>query len=79
MKISLNEIRSGMATSSNEEVIKAARQYMKDNDFKLTPEAKLIAIGQLEDISDDGSYPPDMLLAVAVAIVGLSEEPALKD
>ncbi len=69
MKATKEEIKTGyMLGFSNEEIRGTARQCMKDNGYKLTPQGKELAISELESIGEAESYPVDLIIAVSTVI-----------
>lgn len=70
MEITINtlaeRITGGVALGwTSQEVKEAARQFMKDNGYKLSETGKQVAIAELQDLD----YPEEVIAAVSMAIV----------
>lgn len=71
--VDVDELSKGVELGwTSEEVQKYAKQFMKDNGYKLTEAGKQVAIAELQDLQDN--YPPQIIAVITTAISLLSEE-----
>lgn len=71
--VDVDELSKGIKFGwTSEQVQEYAKQFMKDNGYKLTEAGKQVAIAELQDLQD--SYPPQIITVITTAISLLSEE-----
>lgn len=71
--VDVDELSKGIELGwTSDQVQEYAKQFMKDNGYKLTEAGKQVAIAELQDLQDN--YPPQIIAVITTAISLLSEE-----